>query len=494
MLETPLVVSTLPAETPALDNPPKIAENRDLKTEKESEAKSDKAKADAKASRFAPTKRRTEQASSSPEFESLILSSAVNLPPSIFERPAVSTYVPNLAPIFYILNYMDFLMASTKRWTDNCMGWVPPYSQMYIGVLLYVQIMRSMEAAGAIAPGSSISNVLLAFNNLYPLNELWIPGPLVAAFKSISAFQPYTNGLFGNVTPALPASPGWSAARHHRLADTVESLLPNISVFISRLRVICTTANIANMTEMDFTIHQNGPNATEGFFGHSTTNSANLTRSPGSQHILAGNLQLWKNASTRLAFMRVPADLVNTTNTIDEWTSVMRFDQFANEHGWFSTVSAMMAKYCQFFNGSTSISLCPPTTSAAPAVKCRTTGATDLMDRCAVTPTVGNGTTHTIGDPNAHAVLILRNNSRLIVNTRNVIPDLPDAHYFSGMTFATNTYWSQASQTAMRQGEFWSVSPDYNGRDNVEVLPGVLAVITREYHSDTRLSPFKPTN
>jgi hypothetical protein len=486
-----LSIPTLPSETPALDKPPKVAEDRDLAKEKENEAKADKAKADSKINRFAPTKRSTPQAASNPEFETLILSAAVNLPPAIFERPAPSTFVPNLAPIFYILNYMDFLMCSTKRWTDNCMGWVPPYSQMYIGVLLYVQVMRSMEAAGNIAPGSQISNVLLAFNNLFPMNELWIPGPLVNAFKSISAFQPFTNNLFGNVTPMLPASPGWTAARHHRLGAVFEHLLPNISIFISRLRVICTTAVTANMTEMDFMIHQNGPNATEGYFGHSAANSANLTASPGASLIYGGSLQLWQNASTRINFMRVPADLVAATPTIDEWTSVMRFDQFANEHIWFGPVSAMMAKYCQFFNGSAPLSSCPPTTSAAPAVKCRTTGATDLMNPITVTAAAGNGTSHTIGNANAAAVLILRNNARFIINARNVIPDLPDAHYFSGITFGLNAYQTQAHQNAMRNGDFWTIAPDYSGRDNIEVMPGLLAAITREYHSDTRLSPFK---
>ena len=90
-------------------------------------------------------------------------------------------------------------MAFTKRWTDNCMGWVPPISQMYISVLVYVQIFRAMDAAGLLTPGSSISNFLVVFINVFPLAELWIPGPLVSLFRNISAFWPSADDQFGNV-------------------------------------------------------------------------------------------------------------------------------------------------------------------------------------------------------------------------------------------------------------------------------------------------------
>jgi hypothetical protein len=492
----------LPAENPVLGAPAAVDDARDLRAEKEKEMKDEAAKAKSKESRFAP-RRAAHSAGppSAPEFETLILKTAVNNPLSVFDRPGVSTFVPNSTVIFFVLNYMDFLMASTKRWIDNCMGWVPPYSQMYISVLLYVQTMRAMEAAGHVAPGSEISNVLLAFNNLYPLSELWIPGPLVNAFRSISAFWPDASDRFGNVTPVLPANPGWSRARSGRLADNLELFLPNVSVFISRLRSVCATATTANMTETVFAGHVAGPNHVREIFGIDADSAAQvppavraLARTPGAGYVAAGNLQLWQNAAARLNMMNVPTELDVTTALFDErnrWTAVMRFDLVDNEHVWFSNVSAMMAKYCQFFNGSVPLSACPPTTSAAPALKGRLVAPSSILTTAANSHRLGQHNNDQHGNADARGHVSLANNARVVQNVRSALVDLPDAHAFAGITWALNSYDSQVRQTALRNGQFWTLGPDHAGRDNVEVLPGVLSTIMREYHSDVRLSPFK---
>jgi hypothetical protein len=491
----------LPAENPVAGTPAVVDPARDLRAEKEAEAKADKAKADAKKSRFEPRRRAAEPGpSSAPEFETMILKSAVNNPLAIYERPATSTFVPNFSPLFFLLNYMDFLMASTKRWIDNCMGWVPPYSQMYISVLLYIQTMRAMEAAGVVSPGSEISNVLLAFDRLYPLNELWIPGPLVLAFRSLSAFWPDGNDRFGNVTPTLPA-PGWTRARLGSLDDNLRKYLPNISVFVSRLHHICATATTANMTELVFQNHVNGPNFAREILGVDGDSAANVPASlqnlgacPGASFVYGGNLQLWQNAAARLTMMNVPADVDAATAQFDErnrWTAVMRFDLIDNEHVWFGPVSAMMAKYCQFWNGSVPLGSCPPVSSAAPALKGRIVAPSNILTSPAASNRTGNHNSDAHGHADQRGHIVLRNNARLIQNVRNALVDLPDAHAFAGITFALNAYESQARQTANRLGPFWTLGPDHSGADNVEVLPGVLSTIMREYHSVVRLSPLK---
>jgi len=255
------------------------------------------------------------------------------------------------------------------------------------------------------------------------------------------------------------------------------------------------------MTETVFQSHVNGPNHVRELLGLDADSAAavpaairDLLTSPGSRFALAGSLQLWQNAAARLSSMNVPADIDVATAQFDErarWTAVMRFDLIDNEHTWFGNVAAMMAKYSQFWNGSVSLGSCPPTSSAAGALKGRTVGATDMMTTLAGSNRAGqhNNDSHGHTDQRGHVPLL--HNARLIQNVRNALVDLPDAHAFSGITYALNTYQSQAQQTANRTGPFWSIGPDHSGLDNVEVLPGVLATIMREYHSDVRLSPFK---
>lgn len=157
-------------------------------------------------------------------------------------------------------------MTSTKRWTNNCMGWVPPYSQIYICMLLYIQIMRAMKASGYLFPGSEISSLLGDFCSIFPLQNLWITGPLVSAFKSVACFYPSASGRFSNVTPALPSSPGWSRARRYKIADSATTHLPNINIFISRLNSICAAATRPNVTSQLFFRDVDGPNYMANLF------------------------------------------------------------------------------------------------------------------------------------------------------------------------------------------------------------------------------------
>lgn len=191
---------------------------------------------------------------------------AANFPLTKVAYPAISTFTPCFISIFYYLNSMDHLMTSTERWTNNCMGWVPPCYQLYIDMLLYIQTKRAMQASGYLSPGSEISSLLGDFCYLFPLQNLWIPGPLVDAFRSVACFSPSASRRFSNVTPAIPSSPGWSRARRYRIADTGTTHLSNINIFISRLNFICAAATRPNVTPKIFFRDVDGPNCMASLF------------------------------------------------------------------------------------------------------------------------------------------------------------------------------------------------------------------------------------
>lgn len=181
---------------------------RDLVAERDQEAQRDGAEAAAKRQRFQARRLQVEPpARHDPAIETAIAATAVNFPLTRMYNPRVSTYIPCFATILYYLNCMDFLMAATKRWTDNCLGWVSPYSQIYISVLFYIQVMRAMESSDTLRIGSDISLFLREFLILYPLEDLRVPGPLVYGFKNLSCFWPSADNSFGNVSPPLPAGP-----------------------------------------------------------------------------------------------------------------------------------------------------------------------------------------------------------------------------------------------------------------------------------------------
>jgi len=476
-----------PAANPTVGNPGTLPQGRDLMAERDAEMARERAAAKAKEDRFTVKKYTMPPrvtAPSAPEYESLIYKTAANNPPMDLTYPTVSTYVPNLSCFFLILNYMDHLMCNTRKWTENCSGWVPPLSQMYFTVMIYVQIFRAMDAAGIAPPDALI--FLQTFERLFPYADLWIPGPLVGAFRSLSAFRPDANDLFAGVTVNLPGTPGFAAPDYH-FGIGLRALVPNLSLYLSRLRAICTVSLTANMTETLFTSDPNGPRSYQNMFGNQAANAAPFTAynvNPGTAFVYGGNLLLWQNAARMLAINSIPADLVSATPTPvnDTWTQAIRFEN--GEHVWFSPIFSLMAKYCQFWNGSVPLSEIPPTSSAAGAVKLRQTAATTIY-------TAPNFVAAVPGPPAVAAHFALRTNARFVNDALVAVRDIPDAHYFSAITYGFNSYHNANTQTNHRIGNFWDLGPDVKSAHAVETLPGVTQVIAREYHRDTRLEAHK---
>lgn len=491
--------TAVPQPTPADGSAATLNPARDLKAEREAEQARDKQEAAKKQSRFMSRRITVPErpVPSAPEYETYMFEAAANNPFASLRSPAPSTFVPNASVLFFHLMYMDHLMANTKRWVDNCLGWAPPISQMYIGVLFYIQTLRAMDSASLLTPSYEFSTLLMTFINVFPLTDLWIPGPLVAYFRHISSFWPSASDQFGNVSPEIPPTPEWSrndfyvidnATYAPNAPNALNLHLPNIAAFVSRLRTICATATTANMTQSTFVASVDGPIRAANMFQIALNNGANeqlLLRGPGLNLAYPENLQMWINASYRLASNSIPFDLnagAAAGDVENDWSTFIRFDN--NQHHWFGSTAAIMAKYCQFFHGSAPLSEIVPNSSAAGAVKLRFSGATDIN-------TAPTWHAAVPGPPAVAAHYTLRTNARVVLNGRCAVEDIPTAHLYAGMTFAINAYHNQNAQNDLRKGRFWTLGPDTSGRDNIEVLPGTLTTIVRRYHSDTRIAAEK---
>jgi hypothetical protein len=479
-----------PNANPTIGNPETVDQGRDLAAERDAEMARERAAAKAKEDRFAVKKYTAVPKNAppaAPEYENLILKTAANNTLMDLTYPTISRYFPNLAPLFFIANYMDQLMCNTRKWTENCSGWVPPITQMYLTVMCLFQIMRAMDAAGNATPDMLI--FMQQFERLFPLDDLWIPGPLVAGFRALSAFRPDANDLFAGVTASLPPTPGTAAAAaFYVLGNDVRRLIPNINVFISRLHSTCAAAQLANATDATFQADIAGPRFLSQIFGANVANNQghrSLLASPGASFAYGGSLLLWQNAARHLATNSIPTNLDSATPTItnDSWTAQMRFEQ--NEHIWFAPVFSLMAKYSQFWNGSTPISKIPPTSSAAGALMLRTTNGTSML----TAPTFIDATVAPAPVVAGHYQM--RTNARLVFDCQLALRDTPEAHILSGLTFAFNSYDTNAHQLLARAGPFWTLGPFIKTGHTIEILPGILQSIAREYHRDIRMESHK---
>ena len=286
------------------------------------------------------------------------------------EHPLLSTYVPNTAVIFYILNYMDFIMTFTYEWTLNSAEWAPPVSQIYVGILCYVQIIRAMISGGN-AP-DSLKHWFKAFSSVNPLEEFWIPGPLVSAIKAISAFEPFEDHSLGVVTPALSELPGFNEANNGTLGHNLRTYLPSISVYLDRYHQLIDTASKPGMTEQLFLAHLNGPRYRTTVFGATVpqTTLDMVNSCPGAGFMDLGSLALWRTAASHRTKLGLPAQplTANFNGLQKTWEAVMFLDK---DSKWLGAVTTVMARYCKFWNGSTTLDACSPSSSAAAALKVR---------------------------------------------------------------------------------------------------------------------------
>jgi len=231
-----------------------------------------------------------------------------------------------------------------------------------------------------------------------------------------------------------------------------------------------------------------GPLRIANICGNALANDAasqHRVSTPGINLSYGGHLTLWQTASRFLGLLNIPieatAAAVPAVN--DTWTAVMRFEN--NEHLWFAPVAATMAKYCQFFNGSASLNDISPVCSAAAAVKGRIVANTTTLH------THGTWVAAVAGPPAVPGHYVSRDTARFTIDAQVALRDVPDAHVYAGLTYGYNTYMTAAHQTLLRQGSFWSLGPNCGFATAVEILPGLPATISREYHRDTRLDSFK---
>ncbi|WJX32176.1 hypothetical protein P8452_20533 [Trifolium repens] len=390
--------------------------------------------------------------------ETLIYNTSMNFPFRSITYPRISTFLPCFATPMCYLTHMDNLMASTKSWTDNCMGWVPPYSQIYVGILFYIQTFRAMECAGLLLPGSKILTLLNGFRTQYSMNNVYIPGPLVQCFKNISCFSPTATDRFGNVSPSIPARPGWSQDRSYRLQDHLTTHLPHIYLFASRLRSTCNAATRANVTESSFATDVDGPRYLATLFNqpcdHNSNEIANLT-GPGASHVYAGNLELWQKAAAQIDNLGCCPVLLDV-------------DEHEVDNNWTSFLGFLMNLLNAVVGRQLSGSLFNEPCWNAPTGTCSATNHKSV---------------------NQFGHYSMNQTSTLKFSATTTIEDIPEADLYAASTYNVNLLPAKSDPANYHHGKFWDIVPNTHELTRAQIIPGVLATITREFHSDSRIYP-----
>ncbi|MCH93948.1 coat protein [Trifolium medium] len=74
--------------------------------------------------------------------------------------------------------------------------------------------------------------------------------------------------------------------------------------------------------------------------------------------------------------------------------------------------------------------------------------------------------------------------STLKFSAATTIEDIPEDHLYAASTYNVNLLPANSDATNYHQGRFWDIFPNTHELTRAQIIPGVLATITREFHCD----------
>jgi len=231
---------------------------------------------------------------------------------------------------------------------------------------------------------------------------------------------------------------------------------------------------------------QDSPHRCATLFGRQIDETENaILSSPGSMFAYPDQLDMWINAANSLDNLGIPQDLslvAPQTVPNNDWTSFLRLSQFTNEHLWVEPISAIMADYSRYWNGSTNLGSIPTDCQTSAAVKMRFDQlGTSIHDP---PPTRAEVIAQPQAVPPVTAYpqyYIMRTHATSTFDCQVALKTVPKAHIYSALTYSLNAYSDIDEQNVARNGPFWNLGPNYLGRNGIQTLTGVLSTVAREY-------------
>ncbi|MCI55249.1 coat protein, partial [Trifolium medium] len=79
--------------------------------------------------------------------------------------------------------------------------------------------------------------------------------------------------------------------------------------------------------------------------------------------------------------------------------------------------------------------------------------------------------------------------STLKFSAATTIEDIHEAHLYAASTYNVNLLPANSDAANYHHGRFWDIVPNTYELARTQIIPGVLATITREFHCDSRIYP-----
>lgn len=380
-------------------------------------------------------------------------------------RKEPSTFVPNAHVLYYVLSQMDDLMTMNRTWNSKEVRWCPLLSRIYVGILFYIQTFRVMRTAGIAS--SEVKQILRDFESEFDYSNVPIPGPLVPFFKALSASQPPYEE-YGVVSPIIPRDIGCTDATGHALREPLCYLLPNLAgLFNSYANIL--RVDQGNALPWDYNFSTPTGAAAPVAYNGATLQLQVASISPGTVYPLVWNQRKRNDFQRSLTRIRGIPSIAGNAGEV----SLTDLIGLSDNPRWFGELTGIMTMYCQYFQGSTSLSTC--STLDGPCAQFICVGTDDYPDR----------TTHITGLADERIGFYARAES-------SRIDDSPPSSAYSLLTQINwrpplnfgHTDDNIGTVGSTLTGPWWNVAPLRSQSQRYSPTVGIPEVIADKYYMD----------
>jgi hypothetical protein len=381
---------------------------------------------------------------------------------------------------FAILHIMDNQLLNNFSFGRSAPHWHPFISSAYFGVIVQIHVLRVMRGIIPIPP--MIMMFLDTFENIFPLDSIIIPGPLVPLLESITAFE----GNFSNIGNVCANFPTFilNPATNLVLPNNLQVIWPNVLFILDQIRHEAETAIPANFGDHRYFTRIFGiaPTAAQA-----TVSGLQLTAPLGRfvpfvPQTRLENFRLWVNRTQFPTRAQITGYTnLNTDLSIEQ--SIGFCDHLNNYIPWFAECAPVMAIYARHFEGSAALSrISTRGLGAASLIAAPTPGSQMSPLPPTFVAAAGNVVAHFTPDPIVSSQCNIRHNDP---NTEELAEQYGTISMVNVDLGHHRANARAPGNGLLRQGPYWAY-PSLRILNNVNVYPG-LPLTIRDFYVKERI-------
>jgi hypothetical protein len=284
-----------------------------------------------------------------------------------------SYFLPSYIALGKAVDACNHIMLTTRKFTESNPQWHPVLTHAYIALCWYTKILATMGEDGELSDDQL--GCYLRIRETINTEGLWIPGPLLPYFESIS-LSAGPHGHQGNVCPQLPLSPSTTPATHLVLPADTRRHLPHILSLLDQARQIgadSAQASLAVQNGSPTHLYGTAATAAAAQFPETFCGPTYRSRQYTPQRFLS-NYNDYYQIIQLPNF--TPGNMTSTTQI--NWSQFLGLTPTVTgqRSTWITEVSSVMQSYCNHFRGSQALLSIPITGYGAGQVETLFTGTT----------------------------------------------------------------------------------------------------------------------